>query len=283
MPKRIQPARSDTEGLLISCGRRCCICFGLYNDFSVKRGQIAHLDQDPANSDPDNLAFLCLPHHDEYDSVPSVTRRLTIEEVKAYRQALHAAVEELRSSRGQPGPESQPLTEEATVSAESQLQQAEHRRRDLATLRQLLSVLHTALLDDFFEAGIFGIFPIDVAVAHDQFEIVTNASRFHIYDAGLRQHVSDFAETWRACFSYGDYLFPANTVADALQFQSPHMVDNPAEVIEAFKGFQESMIGARAAFRAMISFVLNRYPEIDIARTNKAAWEMLRSTWPDHE
>jgi hypothetical protein len=48
------------EEVLTSSRRRCAMCFGLKRDHIIKRGQIAHLDGDHSNNDPDNLAFLCL-------------------------------------------------------------------------------------------------------------------------------------------------------------------------------------------------------------------------------
>jgi hypothetical protein len=72
--------------------RRCCICFALNQDGAEKKGQIAHLDHDASNNSPDNLAFLCLDHHDQYDSRPSQAKGLTIEEVKRYRTELLAYV-----------------------------------------------------------------------------------------------------------------------------------------------------------------------------------------------
>lgn len=72
--------------------RRCCICFALNREDIEKKGQIAHLDQDASNNSPDNLAFLCLDHHDQYDSRPSQAKGLTIEEVKRYRTELLAFV-----------------------------------------------------------------------------------------------------------------------------------------------------------------------------------------------
>ena len=72
--------------------RRCCLCFGLRQDYSEKNGQIAHLDRDASNSSPDNLAFLCLDHHNQYDSRQSQAKGLTIEEVKRYRTELLAFV-----------------------------------------------------------------------------------------------------------------------------------------------------------------------------------------------
>src|SRR6202043_1623254 len=72
--------------------RRCCICFGLAGDFSQKRGQIAHLDRDPANNAFENLAFLFLDHHDEYDSRTSQSKGLREKEVKVHPEALYDAV-----------------------------------------------------------------------------------------------------------------------------------------------------------------------------------------------
>ena len=74
--------------------RRCCICFALQQDNTEKKGQIAHLDRDASNNSPENLAFLCLDHHDQYDSRTSQGKGLTIEEVKRYRTELLAWVVE---------------------------------------------------------------------------------------------------------------------------------------------------------------------------------------------
>ena len=83
--------------LLINCRRRCCICYGLTRDNRVKQGQISHLDHNPENDDIDNLAFLCLDHHDQYDSKTSQSKNLTILEVKSFRNELYQHIEEIWS------------------------------------------------------------------------------------------------------------------------------------------------------------------------------------------
>lgn len=83
--------------VLVKSGRRCCICFGLYGDLECKRGQIAHLDRNHQNNKVDNLAFLCLQHHDEYDTRTSQSKGWTIKEAKQYRSRLYAMIEELRT------------------------------------------------------------------------------------------------------------------------------------------------------------------------------------------
>lgn len=88
--KRIQ---SETEkAVLILCRRRCCVCYGLERDVGIKRGQIAHLDGNPSNNELNNLVFLCLVHHDQYDSRTSQSKGLTPHEIEYFRDELHKVI-----------------------------------------------------------------------------------------------------------------------------------------------------------------------------------------------
>ena len=82
------------EEVLIASRRRCAICFGLHQDDARKTGQIAHLDRDPNNNNIDNLAFLCLEHHDDYDCKPSQSIRFKPNEVTHYREELYKYLKE---------------------------------------------------------------------------------------------------------------------------------------------------------------------------------------------
>ena len=86
--RRKRNPKADQDVLLKS-RRRCCLCFGLNGDLEEKKGQIAHLDGDPANDKPDNLVFLCFEHHDQYDSTTSQSKSLQIGEVRSYREKLY--------------------------------------------------------------------------------------------------------------------------------------------------------------------------------------------------
>ena len=89
--KRIPP---DVEtSVLAMSRRRCCLCFALNRDSGIKKGQIAHLDQDSSNAALDNLAYLCFDHHDQYDSRTSQAKNVTLGEVRRYRTDLHEAIE----------------------------------------------------------------------------------------------------------------------------------------------------------------------------------------------
>jgi hypothetical protein len=88
VPKAVQTK------VLTASRRRCCVCFALHGDGAVKEGQIAHLDDDPANNDDDNLTWLCLFHHAKWHARNNIAKGLTVEEVKEYRARLHRAIEE---------------------------------------------------------------------------------------------------------------------------------------------------------------------------------------------
>ena len=98
MARKTIPSSIEIE-VLTQSARRCCICFGLYHKFDVVKGQIAHLDQDNTNNKLDNLAFLCLDCHDEYDSKTSQSKGLMQQEVKQYRKLLYQEISSLRNRR----------------------------------------------------------------------------------------------------------------------------------------------------------------------------------------
>lgn len=92
MPRKKTSKEIESE-ILTKSGRRCCLCYGLNGDFEVKRGQIAHINRDSSNSDFENLAFLCLEHHDVYDSRTSQSKGIRESELKLYRDTLYVDVE----------------------------------------------------------------------------------------------------------------------------------------------------------------------------------------------
>jgi DNA repair ATPase RecN len=59
----------------------------------MKAGQVAHLNHNASDNRPENLVFLCLQHHDQYDSRTSQSKGLTPQELVEYRRALHQWVE----------------------------------------------------------------------------------------------------------------------------------------------------------------------------------------------
>ena len=91
-PRRASIPPDVRDEVLRRCRRRCCVCFGLKGDLTVKEGQIAHLDENRANPRPENLAFLCQECHTGYDRRSNRVLGFTPEEVRRYRDRLCAAL-----------------------------------------------------------------------------------------------------------------------------------------------------------------------------------------------
>ena len=94
MNRKKIPTEIQTQ-VLIQCRRRCCICYGLEKDNNIKTGQIAHINHNNNDNRLDNLAFLCLTHHDQYDSTTSQSKNLTSNEVREFRKELQNEIDEI--------------------------------------------------------------------------------------------------------------------------------------------------------------------------------------------
>lgn len=88
MARKSIPETVQTE-VIVKSGRRCAICYGLHGDATIKAGQLAHLAHDPAKIRADDLCWLCLLHHAEYDSRTNQAKGFTESEVRAYRDKLY--------------------------------------------------------------------------------------------------------------------------------------------------------------------------------------------------
>ena len=85
------PGAAETHVLMASA-RRCALCFGFNGDLTRKKGQIAHIDQNASNADEKNLVYLCIEHHDEYDSTTSQVKGITEAELRTYKERLISVV-----------------------------------------------------------------------------------------------------------------------------------------------------------------------------------------------
>lgn len=94
MATRKKPIQEVETEILVRSRRRCALCFGLRGDLEEKRGQMAHVDRNPTNSAVENLCYLCLEHHDLYDSGHSQSKGFTPAELRHYREALYTHIEE---------------------------------------------------------------------------------------------------------------------------------------------------------------------------------------------
>lgn len=97
---------NDVEkDVLVASLRRCCLCYfvsGIKND---RMGQIAHLSQDASDTSFDDLVFLCLEHHAEFDSRSRQSKGYTKAEVKHHRDELYKELERIGEAADATAPE----------------------------------------------------------------------------------------------------------------------------------------------------------------------------------
>ena len=103
MTTRHSPSEAVENAVLIASRRRCCLCVFLAHRNDVRKGQIAHLNRNHKDSSFDNLVWLCLEHHDEFDTRTSQSKGLRPEEVRHYRDRLYARYH-LKGRKGLPSP-----------------------------------------------------------------------------------------------------------------------------------------------------------------------------------
>lgn len=84
--------REVEHAVLTKSRRRCAFCYFFHLDSGDKKGQIAHIDRNSSNSSEGNLVFLCMPHHDEYDSTTSQSKGLQVKEAKSAKSNLEEQI-----------------------------------------------------------------------------------------------------------------------------------------------------------------------------------------------
>ena len=91
MPKsrRAHIPKSTETAVLFASRRRCCLCFYVDGVDQEQNGQLAHLNKSAADPRFDNLVWLCVKHHDAYDTRRSQTKGHTATEVRHYRDRLY--------------------------------------------------------------------------------------------------------------------------------------------------------------------------------------------------
>jgi ribosomal protein L36 len=86
---RVPATKSVETQVLTASQRKCCLCYYLADNRAQRKGQVAHLNKDSSNSEFQNLVWLCLEHHDEFDSKTSQSKGYTSDEIRNWRDRLY--------------------------------------------------------------------------------------------------------------------------------------------------------------------------------------------------
>lgn len=91
--KRIEIPRDIEAHVQFLSDRTCCVC-----RVKGKPFQIHHIDEDPANNDPQNLAVLCLECHNETQIRGGFGRKLNADQIILYRDDWLTQVAKTRAA-----------------------------------------------------------------------------------------------------------------------------------------------------------------------------------------
>lgn len=78
MSGRVPIPQAVQNRVLFANRHACCIC-------QAKRVQLHHIDGNPANNDPANIAPLCLDHHDQASMQIGLSKKIQPAQVRAYK------------------------------------------------------------------------------------------------------------------------------------------------------------------------------------------------------
>jgi hypothetical protein len=92
MKERIEIPRDIAASVLVASSRTCCVC-----EEPGKEVQIHHIDEDPSNNDPANLAVLCLAHHNETLMKGGFGRKLDAAQILKYKADWERRVQERKA------------------------------------------------------------------------------------------------------------------------------------------------------------------------------------------
>lgn len=111
MPKksRVPIPKEVAAKVLFEADRSCCVCRG------KRPVQIHHINDNPADNNPDNLAVLCLECHRDTQVQGGFDRKLDADQVRLYKHDWLELVRGYRADLPQAGDRSQPTTELRTT------------------------------------------------------------------------------------------------------------------------------------------------------------------------
>ena len=159
------PQKIEAEVLFLN-DRTCCICKD-----SNKGVQIHHIDGDPGNNIPSNLAVVCTDHHDEIHKRGGITKGISPTLLKKYKLEWESTVRRQHTQQLDPLKSS---TGVEKVLFEFEIRKAAYEivafgDNDISEINQRLNFLDTLhTLEDYTEQILRALNHIDLMVWADE-------------------------------------------------------------------------------------------------------------------
>jgi hypothetical protein len=130
-----------SDHILFESDNTCCVCQN-----AMRSVQVHHIDEDPSNNDPANLAVLCLECHNKTQISGGFGKRLTPSLVRKYRNEWHQIVRDRRAVQRGHVAASAPKRAAARMTPEQARQHAQRLREMYTMLFQAVENWHNYAL-----------------------------------------------------------------------------------------------------------------------------------------
>ncbi len=145
------------------------------------------------------------------------------------------------------------------------------RERDIETLMQLFSQLHTGVTDRFLDEAAYGYVLYDFStIFWEGFNAVVSSANFYLYDETAWQMIRDFHASVAVVLSF-DRWMSLTGPRDKLKWDERY-ISHP-EWHRDLEVFREHAALADSAYRKLYAYIREKYLEVDFKKTNAAAWE----------
>ena len=257
MTTRKKTPDSTETAVLTKSRRRCPLCFHLEDDRREKKGQIAHLDQDPSNYAEDNLAYMCMEHHSTYDSKTSQHKNYTLHEVKQWRGELYKLMEQGI------------VAAQSTATPNAETDSAKLRRdRDVAKLNRLLGEIHWPTVEQHIDE-LPGVVILEIGHFWEGFHDVYLQVEDRFYDLALAAEIKELHRAWEETLSY-DAFYSHAPASSLSRFDRPPLND---EQQAAWDKVASATWDLKKVKGRLIKRVHDDYVDVDLDGLSDTAWK----------
>lgn len=145
------------------------------------------------------------------------------------------------------------------------------RARDIELLWQLMSTIHIDTMDQIIERGEELNVHYEGLFFWSAFSSVVNSAHFRFYDKDLQELALELHKVWSEAVNLGGLvLFPNEHTLGYSLLPENEWTNEYANLVKAMGRAYESM---HSSIRALLDYVHELYPEINIDETDRTAWE----------
>lgn len=156
-------------------------------------------------------------------------------------------------------------------------------QRDVRQLRSLLQQLPTSVMDEFFERASIGFIIGQVFFFWEGFNAEVTGGQFHLANKSLRELVINLHTSLSDSLSFGEYFLPSRSGNQYIFSDAPS--GRHAEWDDARHRHATAVAKAQQDYRALLTFVKESFPEIDLVERNHAGLQEYKnfhqSLFPD--